>query len=235
MRASPCGCGATSWPNTLVADAREVRGHLRVVEAGVAALHVGVGEPRAGLQEELGDLDVGRQAACAQRLGVVEVGIAAAQALEQGRDEALLQAGAVGRAHQAEPGEDAQPQAPVGLGQAVERVDERRPACRRRSEWRAQCRARRDRRSPRRNGRDRWSGWARPVSVVVAPAVLRPPAPGIDAYAPVKSRPGAAWPRAHPARGGRASRGRAAWGRRRPSRAAPRCGRWGCPCRWRAG
>ena len=41
----------------------------------------------------------------------------------------------------------------------------------------------------------------------------------------------AAWARGRRERGGRGPRGRAAWGRRRPSRAAPRCEQWGCPCR----
>ena len=106
------------------ADALEVPGHLGIVETGIGSLHVGIGEPRSGLHEKLGDLDVGRQAASAQRFGVVEVGIALEQPVEEGFDEATLQAGAVGWAHQAEPGEDAQPQAPVRLGQAVERIDE---------------------------------------------------------------------------------------------------------------
>ena len=50
------------------ADALEVPGHLRVVEARVAALHAGVGEPGTGLQEELGHLDVARQAAARSAL-----------------------------------------------------------------------------------------------------------------------------------------------------------------------
>ena len=85
------------------ADARKVPRHLRIVEAGIASLHAGVGKPGAGLQEELGDLDVGRQAPAAQGLGVVEVGVAAAQPVEQGLNEAPLQAGAVGRAHRLSP------------------------------------------------------------------------------------------------------------------------------------
>ena len=74
------------------ADALQMRGDLGIVEARVAALHLRIGEPRAGLHEELGDLDVGRQASPAQRLGVVEIGIAIEQAVEQGLNEAPLEA-----------------------------------------------------------------------------------------------------------------------------------------------
>ena len=68
-----------------------MRGDLRVVEARVALLHAGVAGPGAGLQEELGHLDVGRQAAAAQRRDVGDVGIAAEQAVEQRLDEAPLE------------------------------------------------------------------------------------------------------------------------------------------------
>ena len=106
------------------AHALQVRCHLRIVEAGVALLHPGVAGPCARLQEELGDLDVGRQALPAQRLDVVDIGVGAEHAIEQGLDETPLQAGAIGGAHQREPCEDAQAEAPVGLGQAIERVGE---------------------------------------------------------------------------------------------------------------
>src|SRR5262245_34272504 len=100
-------------------------GYLGVVETRIGLLHVRVGEPRTSLQEELGNLDVGRQSLPAQRLDVIELRVGAKQAVEQRLYESLLQAGAILRTHQSQAGEDAQPEAPVGLGKAIEGIDER--------------------------------------------------------------------------------------------------------------
>ena len=120
----PAGMWRRQLGKAIGADARQMGGDLRVVEARVALLHAGVAGPGSRLQEELGHLDIGRQAAAAQRRDVGDVGVAAEQAREQRLDEAALERRAVGGTNQGEAGEDAQAQAAVGLRQSVERVDE---------------------------------------------------------------------------------------------------------------
>ncbi len=100
-------------------------GDVAVVEARVALLHGGVGQPGASLQKELVDLDVGWQSAGPERFGIGQVRPGREQPIDNRAAEAPFEIAAKDGPHQGEAREDPEPQTAVGLGQAVEGVDQR--------------------------------------------------------------------------------------------------------------
>jgi hypothetical protein len=77
-----------------------------VIGGDVALLRGGDAEPRAGLEEEFIDDDIGRERARMQGCRIGELGIAGEEALREGLHEAAFQAARTARRLQRQPGED---------------------------------------------------------------------------------------------------------------------------------
>ena len=81
-------------------------------------------QPSSRQEEKLDHLDVGRQRAGMQRVGIGEIGIAAEQALDHGRDEAPLEQVLGLRLFQRQRGKQRQVDGAVGGGARIQRIDD---------------------------------------------------------------------------------------------------------------
>ncbi|GAB1715629.1 MAG: hypothetical protein NTAFB05_06710 [Nitrobacter sp.] len=97
---------------------------MGVVGGDVVLLGIGVAQPLARQEEELGDLDVRRQLAFVQGGGVVEVGPATEQAIDHRCDESLFQFARRPRLLQRQRREESQVEVAIGCGALVERIDD---------------------------------------------------------------------------------------------------------------
>ncbi len=98
------------------APLEQIAKRMRVVGGNIVALRRCDPEPRAGLEEEFVDLDIGRKRAGVQRSGIGEVGIAAEHALRERRDEAPLEAGPRARLLERQRCEDSKMDRRIGRG-----------------------------------------------------------------------------------------------------------------------
>ncbi len=117
------GVGGDQLRHHVDAAVDQVAQRVRIVGGDVALLRDRNIQARAGEEEELVDLDIGRQITPAQRQRVGELGIAAEHPLGERPEEAPLEGALRPRLLQGECGEDAQPDRAVGGGTRIERVD----------------------------------------------------------------------------------------------------------------
>ena len=95
-----------------------------IVRGNIVLLRKRHMQPPSGQKEKLDHPDIGRQRIGMQRLGIGEIGIAAEQAVDDWRDEALLKQVLWLRFFQRQRGKDGQLDRAVGGGPRVERVDD---------------------------------------------------------------------------------------------------------------
>ena len=95
---------------------------MGVIGGNVVLLRGRDAQASAGLEEELVDLDIGRQRARVERGGVGEIGIAGENAVRERLQEAPFEIRPGARPLQGERGEDAQPDRGIGRGAREQRV-----------------------------------------------------------------------------------------------------------------
>ena len=123
-RAAIAGAGRNQLGEDVYFHALQVARNVGIVKTRVAALNGNTGQPRAGLQEELVDLDVRWQSVSAQGSDVEQLGIGRKQSVQQWLHEPPLKIRAVAGPRQCEPSEDGEAQMRVGLDETVECVEE---------------------------------------------------------------------------------------------------------------
>ena len=106
------------------AGGEQIGGGVGVIGGDVILLRHRHMQPSPGEEEELDDADVWRQAAGAQRRGIGEIGIAAEQAIDHGRDEAAFEEIGGLRLLQCQRGEESEIDRAVGGRTGIERVDD---------------------------------------------------------------------------------------------------------------
>ena len=97
---------------------------MGIVGGNIVLLRKRYVQPLSGQKEKLDHLDIGRQRIGMQRLGISEIGVAAEQALDHRRDEALLEQVLWPRFFQGQRGKNGQLDRAVGGGARIERVDD---------------------------------------------------------------------------------------------------------------
>ena len=97
---------------------------MGIVRGNIVLLRKRHVQPLSGQKEKLDHLDVGRQRIGMQRVGIGEIGVAAEQALDHRRDEALLEQGLWLGFFQRQRGKDGQLDRAIGGGARVQRVDD---------------------------------------------------------------------------------------------------------------
>ena len=103
---------------------QQIRRGMGIVGRNIVLLRIRHVQPLPGQKEKLDHLDIGRQRIGMQRLGIGEIGVAAEQAVDHRRDEALLKQGLWSRLFQRQRGKDRQLDRAIGGGACVERVDD---------------------------------------------------------------------------------------------------------------
>lgn len=106
------------------ATRQQIRRRVGVVRRDVVLLRIGITEPFSGKEEKLDDLDVRRQGLGVERLGVVQIGIAAEQAIDDRPDKPLLKGGRWSRLFQRQCREDRQMDRWIGHRAPEQRIDD---------------------------------------------------------------------------------------------------------------
>ena len=92
VRVSPCADAlGDELRHDVDAALEHIAQRMGVVGGNIILLRERIAEPGAGQKEKFIDLDVRRQSACDQRLGVVEFGISLEQPVGEGIDKAALE------------------------------------------------------------------------------------------------------------------------------------------------